>query len=272
MWFVFSGQLRYLREGDVNTQSWELGQFEEVVVRCPSLISDVSDNKGFVVGAGQWISEHPLWIHWHHVGQLMGLCHTELFAVTAKRFQEVMQYELHGVWQAAKYARCFLNYLHTSQVALSDVWADRTVLNDLATRAFTVTEDDIPSSSSESSNQFSSPRSRPSPPLGRCNSSHRHSRPSSLRPSAASRQSRQSQYSHSRDSHTTQGSVRDAHRRGSLGTPSQQMALPVSRNSVFQHEASDSDPDAELVAKRSFRHSGQGLPVRSSRPCRVESI
>lgn len=155
MWFVFSGNLRYLRDGEVVAQSWEVEQCAELVKRSSSYFDHSDSQTPVTVGPGQWASEHPLWIQWNHVGQLVGMSHCELFAVEAQKFQDLMQYELHGIWQAAKYARAFYSFLNWSRVALSDVWADLVVLDDMADRAFCEIEDDL------SSSDMDSPRSSP---------------------------------------------------------------------------------------------------------------
>jgi len=241
MWFIFSGQLRYLRDGELIGQSWEVGPLNDVVIRCSSANNfDEEDQAPITLGPGQWASEHPLWIHWHHVGQLTGLSHCELFAVRAQKFQEVMQYELQGMWQAARYARAFFHFLNFSQNALTDVWADLQVLDDMVARAFTLTDDDVPSSSSgESSTNFT--------PF----SSHRNSRVT-----ASDRHSQTSNYSReSRKSHVSM-------RRSSS---SQHFALPVSRGSILPADVInwESLPDVEAARRRRF--SEQSFASRASR-------
>lgn len=263
MYFVFSGRLRYLREGEMSEMSWEASQIEEVV-RIASLGSMPHDDGDgpIVIGPDQWASEHPLWINWTHVGTLTALSHCELFTINAQRFQEVMQYELLSVWQAAKYARAFLSHLHSSISALSDVWADPKALLDLATHAFTLSEDDIPSSissgdSSTRPGSVRSPQNRPSPTPSR---SHRRSSSSSVgtRPSMQSASSRAS-----RESGVSKR----------LGTPAQQIAHAVSGNPLSKPEASDGSlADAETACRLSGR-SEQGLPFpRTSRGLKLTTI
>jgi len=245
MWFIFSGHLRYLRDDELQSpQSWDLEKFQDVVARYKADTEEVKVNEPVIIGPGQWASEHPLWIHWHHVGNLVGLGHCELFAIKAQKFQELMQYELTGAWQAAKYARAFYQYLSWSQVGLSDVWSDNMVLDDMASRSFTLTEDDAPSSSSgESSHNFS--------PL----SSQRNSRYSGSDQQSITKSL--SEFSRS--------SGRSLRR--SFGTPSQ-VALPVIERSDVSADATVSEPGSPVNLRQSRRRSDSSLlvpPVRTSR-------
>merc|ERR1712039_548816 len=80
-----------------------------------------SEGEATLVTAGQWIADGTLWTTWTHLGDLMAVSDCRLFALDARKFQEIASQFEHTEWTTSYAAQFIENLNKLKDEELSDV-------------------------------------------------------------------------------------------------------------------------------------------------------
>ncbi|CAE8660809.1 unnamed protein product [Polarella glacialis] len=95
------------------------------------------------VGPGQWLAEPAMWLTWKHVGYASSTENCELISLHCETAIRILSHGT-GVDSAARrYAKTFAAYFAKHPLHLSDVWADKDVLEAMVSTAFIKDEKDL---------------------------------------------------------------------------------------------------------------------------------
>jgi len=89
-----------------------------------------------VISRGQWLCEPVLWTMWRHAGSLVAASNSELFAIHADKFRQLLKNQRELLHAAQRYAQLFADHVNQSPGYTTDVSRDFDVLQEAAQRAF----------------------------------------------------------------------------------------------------------------------------------------
>jgi hypothetical protein len=133
MYFLVQGELSYAITDEESESK------KAACHRVSSRVSDVPFGEPDAISSGkesfEWFSEAALWMQWEHRGTMTAEIHSELFAVEAKRFQEMMSQEPRCAGLCGAYARAFVD-LAKLEKRLTDISiVDESVLQNIVSNA-----------------------------------------------------------------------------------------------------------------------------------------
>ncbi|CAE8735659.1 unnamed protein product, partial [Polarella glacialis] len=95
------------------------------------------------VGPGQWLAEPAMWLTWKHVGHASSTENCEVMSLHCETAIGILSLGT-GVDSAARrYAKTFAAYFTKNPLQLSDIWADKDVLEAMVSTAFIKDEKDL---------------------------------------------------------------------------------------------------------------------------------
>merc|ERR1712176_1679287 len=112
------------------------------IIRSGVMFYTLAEKEGFGHAGDSWhvhegecMCEAVLWMQWRHAGKAVARARSELIAVWADKFQQLMQQELRYAWQAPRYAKLFVDNIRGGTIEWSDVIEINEHLQDLADQA-----------------------------------------------------------------------------------------------------------------------------------------